>query len=146
MSLFRTFVVAKDDLINHLFIDDVPLNSHGTLKNLFDHRRVARVTECGQAGVDGEAVKGCKNRITVPFGSRFVVFGKGKEKAQYLFRGYAGKITFAKLECKTREDELTGLDGIFFSSWPGGTADENRRPGILSWCTSWCWGCWRETP
>jgi hypothetical protein len=38
------------------------------------------------------------------FRGRFVVFGKGEEKTQYLFGGYAGKITFAKLECKTRED------------------------------------------
>jgi len=75
-----------------------------TLKNLFDHRRVARVTECGQAGVDDEVVEGCKYRVTVPFRGRFVVFGKGKEKTQYLFSGYAGKITFAKLKCKTRED------------------------------------------
>jgi hypothetical protein len=55
----------------------------------------------------------CKYRVTVPFCRLLVVFGQGKQKSQHLFNGYAGKITFAKLDCKTREDKRTGLDGIF---------------------------------
>ena len=41
-------------------------------------------------------------------------------------------MTFSELGCDTIEDKLTGLDGIFFWSWPGDTADENQLPMILS--------------
>jgi len=37
----------KDDLINRLFIHDVPLNSLRTLENLFDYGSVAGIGEGG---------------------------------------------------------------------------------------------------
>lgn len=38
---------SKDDLINRLFIHDVPLNSLRTLENLFDYGSVAGIGEGG---------------------------------------------------------------------------------------------------
>jgi len=70
--------------------------------------------------------------MPVSFRGMFVDFGQGKQKSQHLFSGDAGKITIAKLGCKTGEDELTGFDGIFFWSWPGDTADGNRLLVLLS--------------
>jgi len=62
-----------------------------------------------------------------------------RRKLKDLLLGDAGQITLAKSLSKSAEHELTCLDGIFFSSWLCGTADGNRPPGILSWCTSCGW-------
>lgn len=54
------------------------------------------------------------------------------KKFEDFFLGNTGEISFAKSRGETIEDELTGLEGIFFWSWPGDTADGNRLPVILS--------------
>ena len=127
---------SKDDLVNSLLIDDIPLESLWALEDLSDNRGVAGIGKCWQAGVDAEVVEGCEYRVPVPFRCLLVAFRQGEEKFEDFLLGYAGQITFAKSRCETIEDERTGLDGIFFWSWPGGTADENRQPGKPSWCTS----------
>jgi hypothetical protein len=93
---------------------------------------IARIGKSRETSVYAEVVERCEYRVTVPFGGLFLVFGQGKQKAQHLFRGYAGKIAFAKLSCKSGEDKLTSFDGIFFSSLTGDTADGSLLPGIRS--------------
>ena len=109
----------------------------GTLEDFSDHRCVAGIGKCGVAGVDNEVVERCEYRVSVPFGRLLVVFRQREQKFEDFFLGYTGEITFAKSSSETVEDKLTCLDGIFFWSWYGDTADGNRLPGIISWCTSW---------
>jgi hypothetical protein len=51
---------------------------------------------------------------------------------------------FFKLGCEARENEFTGLNGIFWD-WPDDTVDGNRLPVRLLWRTScrfeekWVW-------
>jgi hypothetical protein len=103
-----------------------------TFKDLSDDGGGARIGKYWEASIDDEVVEGCEYRVTVPFRRLFVVFRQREQKLEDFFLGNAGEISFAKSQGETIEDELTGLDGIFFSSWPGGTADENRLPGKLS--------------
>jgi hypothetical protein len=104
----------------------------GTLEYLSDNGRIARIGKIGQTSVYAEVVERGKYRISEPFGSLLVVFGKRKKKCQHLFLGNADQITFAKLGRKSGKNELTCFGGIFFWSWPGDTADGNRLPVNLS--------------
>jgi len=72
----------EDDLIDGLLVDDIPLNSMRALKNLSDDRTVAGISEGGKPCVDTEIVKGCQNRVAVPFCGLSVILGQGKEKLQ----------------------------------------------------------------
>jgi hypothetical protein len=73
---------SKDNLIDRLFINDLPLNGLGTLENLFDDGSVAGIGEGGQSGIYAEGVERCEYRVTVPFGCLFVAFGQGKQEAR----------------------------------------------------------------
>ena len=103
-----------------------------TFKDLSDDGGVARIGKCREASIDDEVVERCENRVTVSFGRLFIVFCQSQQKFEDFFLGNAGKISFTKSRGETIEGNLTGLDGIFFSSWPGDTADGNRQAGILS--------------
>ncbi len=101
-------------------------------KDLSDDGGVARIGKCWEASIDDEVVERCEDRVTVPFRCLIVVFRQSQQKLEDFFLGNAGEISFAKSRGETIEDKLTGLDGIFFSSWPGDTVDGNRLPGKLS--------------
>jgi len=103
-----------------------------TFKDLSDDRGIARVGKCRETSIDDEVVERCEYRVTVSFGRLFIVFRQSQQKFEDFFLGNAGEISFAKSRGETIEDKLTGLDGIFFSSWPGDTADGSRLPVILS--------------
>jgi hypothetical protein len=53
-------------------------------------------------------------KVTISFGRPVVVFRQSQQKFEDFFLGNAGEISFAKSRGETIEDELTGLDGIFF--------------------------------
>jgi len=104
----------EDDLIDNLFIDNIPLNSLCAFEDLSDDGTVAGIGEGRQPGVDAEVVEGCQYRLPVPFRCLSMVLRHGKEKLQDLLLGDAGEVTLTKSPSKSAEHELTCLDGIFF--------------------------------
>jgi len=132
---------SEDDLIDCLFIDNIPLNSLGAFEDLSDDGTVAGIGKGRESSVDAEVVEGCQNRVSIPFRCLSVVLCQGKEKLQHFLLRDTGEVTLTISSSKSAKHELTCFDRIFFSSWPGGTADGNRPLGILSWCTSCGWGC-----
>ena len=60
-SVANVHGVIEDNLINHFFINDLPLNSLWALKYLFDDCCIARIGKARQSSGDVEIVKRCEN-------------------------------------------------------------------------------------
>ena len=116
---------AKDNFINRLFINDLPLDGLRTPEYFFDNRSITGVGQPRHSGVDAEVVKRGEYRVTVSFGRLLIVLGERQKECQDFLMRDAGQITFTELGCETVENKLTGLDGIFFWNLTGGIANGN---------------------
>ncbi|WP_304511277.1 hypothetical protein [Desulfopila sp. IMCC35008] len=80
----------KDNLVNRILVNDLPLNGWWALEDLFDDCGIAGVGEGWQACVDTEVVKRREDGVAISLRGLLVVLCQGQKEIQYLFLGYTG--------------------------------------------------------